>query len=138
MAKAVSFVICDSIQNVPGPQGELVPTIVAPQIALRPQFIPSYFSFAMALGVSDIDLRAENRMRLVILNPEGESIHDTGDSALPQVEDQDVLPREYQGFIANMDIRNLAILSEGEYKFVSYVNGDCIGEYGVPIFKRAM
>lgn len=137
MAKVVSFVICDSIQNMPSPQNELVPTLVAPQIALRPQFIPSNFSFAMAVGISDIDLQAENQMRFVILDPGGVNIHDTGDSVLPKIEDHDVLPREYQGFMVNMDIRNLTIPREGEYRFMFYMNGDCIGEYSVPIFKRA-
>lgn len=44
MAKLFSFTICDSINNLPA-SGGTVPMLIAPQIALRPQFVPGNFSW---------------------------------------------------------------------------------------------
>lgn len=136
MAKLVSFVVCDSITNIPAPQNGTITNLVSPQIALRPQFIPGNFSFGVAVGIADIDLRAENKMRFTIVDPDGGIAHDTGENAFPIIQEPDTLPKEYQGFMVNIDIRNLAVQSEGEYKFVFYINGAFVGEYKVPIYKR--
>lgn len=139
MAKLVSFVICDAINNIPGPadQGKNVPALVAPQIVLRPQFIPGNFSFALAVGVADIDLQAENKIRITISDPTGNFIQDLGENELPKIPIEDTMPKEYQGFMINMDVRNFVIESEGEYTFSLYINGECIGMQKIPVFKRA-
>lgn len=138
MAKLVSFVLCDSINNITAPQSGMVTNLVSPQIALRPQFVPGNFSFAVAVGIADIDLQTENRMRFTIVDPTGEIAHDTGENVFPIFPAHDTMPREHQGFMVNMDIRNLAVQAEGEFRFVFYINGTCIGEYKVPIYKRVL
>lgn len=138
MAKIVSFVVCDSINNIPTLQAGTVASLVAPQIALRPQFVPGNFSFGIAVGIADINLQEENKMRFTISDPAGNVVQDSSESELPKIPVHDTLPKEYQGFMINMDIRNLVIQSEGAYKFSFYINGSCIGEREVPIYKRAV
>lgn len=136
MAKIVSFVVSESINNMPAPQMGTVPMVVAPQIALRPQFIPGNFSFGMAVGVAEIDLHIVNKIRFVITAPDGSVVQDSGDNELPIAPKDDTLPAEHQGFMMCIDIRNLAIPCEGKYSFAFYMNGECIGTQMVPVFKR--
>ena len=137
MAKITSFVVCDSVTNFPASPEKSIPALVAPQIALRPQFVPGNFSFGIAVGISDIDLHTENKVRFAIVDPAGNTVHDAGETTLMQIPNRDTLPAQYQGFMMTMDIRNLVVEAEGEYRFVVYVNGECIGENIIPIYKRA-
>ncbi len=135
MAKLFSFTICDSINNLPA-SGGTVPMLIAPQIALRPQFVPGNFSFGLAIGMSEIDLHISNKLKLVIQSPDGNVIHDSGETDLPIISKGDTLPQKYQGFMMCVDIRNLVIPCEGEYIFTFYLNGECVAKQSVPIFKR--
>ena len=135
MANLFSFTICDSINNLATPTGP-VPMLIAPQIALRPQFIPGNFSFAMAIGMSGINLNIPNNLRLTIHSPDGMIIHNSGENALPIATKDDLLPAEYQGFMMCVDVRNLVIPCEGEYAFTFYLNGECVAKQMVPIFKK--
>lgn len=137
MAKLTCFMICDSVKNIPGPDGKFQTTLVAPQMVLRPQIIPSNFSFAIAFGISDINLNEANKLKFTITNPEGKIIENQGEVELPVISViDDQLPRIYQGFTINIDVRNLLISVEGEYKFTVYVNGENIGERSIPAYKR--
>ena len=136
MAKLFSFTICDSINNLPA-SGGTVPMLIAPQIALRPQFVPGNFSFGLAIGMSEIDLHISNKLKLVIQSPDGNVIHDSGETDLPIISKGDTLPQKYQGFMMCVDVRNLVIPCEGEYIFTFYLNGECVAMQSVPIFKRA-
>ena len=73
MANLVSFVICESINNMPAANMGVVPTLVAPQVALRPQFIPGNFSFGISVGLTGIDLNKVNKVRFTIKNPDNNS-----------------------------------------------------------------
>lgn len=137
MAKLVSFMICDTVNNIPGPTNEgVIQTLVAPQIAVRPQYIPGNFSFGIAVGVAGVDLEKENAVRFAVEDPEGHSIQDSGYSPLPKIPAKDEMPKEYQGFMLSMDIRNLPIEKEGSYIFALYINGEEVGRKEIPVFKR--
>jgi hypothetical protein len=138
MAKLVSFVVCESINNMPTANMGVVPNVVAPQIAIRPQYIPGNFSFGMVVGIAGIDLHVTNRMKFTIKDPAGTVLQDSGENELPIAPKDTVLPEKYQGFMMCMDIRNLAIPCEGEYVFSFYLNGECVGTQNIPVFKRAI
>lgn len=136
MAKLFSFTICDSINNLPASGGS-VPMLISPQIALRPQFVPGNFSFGLAIGMSGINLQISNKLKLVIHSPDENIVYDSGETDLPIVLSKvDTLPQKYQGFMMCVDIRNLSIPCEGEYVFTIYLNGECIANQSVPIFKK--
>ena len=136
MPELVSFMICDTINNIPGSNDSIVQTLVAPQIAVRPQFVPGNFSFGVALGVSGIDLEMENTVKFIVEDPEGKVIQDSGISKLPIVPEKDTLPKKYQGFLLSMDIRNLVIEKEGCFIFKIYINNELIGSKEIPVYKR--
>ena len=136
MAKLYSFTICESLNNMPAGDAGSIPMLIAPQIALRPQFIPGNFSFAMAIGVSEIDLKQLNKMRFTIAGPDGTILNDSGENELPIVPKPDLLPAEYQGFMMCIDVRNLVIPSEGMYIVSLYLNGEQFAAQGIPIYNK--
>lgn len=135
MAKLVSFTLCDSINSVPASRG-IVQMLVEPQLVLRPQYIPGNFSFSIALGVADLNLQTKNEIRLVIINPEKKVVYDSLPNILPIIRKDDSIPKEYQGIMMCVDIRNLIVECEGEYIISISLNGECIDEKPVPIFRR--
>lgn len=137
MEKIVSFMLCDSINNSSN-SSTSAPHLVAPQIVLRPHFVPGNFSFGIAVGIGGMDLTRENSIKFLIKSPDDILLQDSGESNLapvPELEN-DNIPKEYQGFQANIDIRNLPVEKPGDYKFILYVNGSSIGEKKIPIYGR--
>lgn len=140
MAKITAFMLCDSISAIPVPEGGVLQQLVSPQIALRPQFIPGNFSFGVAVGVQGVDLHITNRIHFTISDSQGNVIQDSGISEFPPLPENipETMPAEYQGFLMNMDIRNLVIHKDGEYLFSLYVNDELVGTQSIPIFQRVM
>lgn len=132
--------LCDSISAIPVPEGGVLQQLVSPQIALRPQFIPGNFSFGVAVGVQGVDLHITNRIHFTISDSQGNVIQDSGISEFPPLPENipETMPAEYQGFLMNMDIRNLVIHKDGEYLFSLYVNDELVGTQSIPIFQRVM
>lgn len=138
MAKIVSFVVCESINNMPSTNVGVVPNLINPQVVLRPQYIPGNFSFGIAVGVVGIDLKVPNKIRFTISNTDGIVIQNSGENDLPVVREEDTIPNEFQGFMMCMDIRNLVLHNEGEYSFTLYLNGESVGMKSIPIFKQVI
>lgn len=134
MAKLTMFTLCDSVNNIPGPQG-MVTHLVSPQVVLRPLFIPGNFSFGIAVGVRGLDLKEPIKLNFSIISPDGEVIQNSGDTELPAMPREDTLPPEHQGIMLNLDIRNMVVKSDGVYKFFLNVNGESLEGQEIPIFR---
>lgn len=137
MAKLVSFTICESLNNTPSGNFGTVPVLISPQIVLRPQFIPGNFSFGIAVGISEVDIKVSNKVKFTITGPDGNVLNDSVETDLPVVVKPDSLPDQYQGFMLCIDIRNLAVPCEGAYTFSLYLNGDQLTPQCIPIYKRS-
>ncbi|MDD6441889.1 MAG: hypothetical protein PUG71_07270 [bacterium] len=133
MAKLSMFMLCNAINNLQQANGS-IPQLIGPQTVLRPQFVPSNFSFGIAVGVTDVNLHESYRIRFTIADPDGKVVHDSGESDFPAIEKADTLPVEYQGFALSIDIRNLIVEKEGAFKFNLFINGKVVGEHEIPIF----
>lgn len=138
MAKITVFMLCDSINNIPIPSGGVLQQLVSPQLVLRPQFVPGTFSFGIAVGIQGVNLHIINRVRFTISDSHGEIVQDSGISEFPPIPEDvpETMPGEHQGFLMNMDIRNLVVHENGEYIFSIYINDELIGTQSVPIYQR--
>lgn len=134
MAKVTMFVLCDHIENIPAQQGQIT-HLVAPQVALRPAYIPGSFSFGLAVGVQGINLSQVNKIKFKILTPNSDVIQESTEEAIPVIGQEDSLPVEFHGFVLNLDIRNLVVKDEGIYKFILFVNGDPLEAQNIPIYR---
>ena len=134
MAKVTMFMLCDSVNNLPGPQG-VIPHLVAPQLVLRPMFIPGNFSFGISIGVQGLNLKVPTKLGFTITDPNGVVLQKAEDAEIPAVEQVDTLPPEQQGLMLNLDIRNLVVQEEGVYKFTLRVNGEPLEDQSIPIYR---
>lgn len=130
-----SYMLCDSINNVNLSNGTTVPQLVMPKSVLRPQYIPSTFSFGISVSVWGMDLSKKNTMRFKISDPDGNTIQESNDNELPASVEDSFLPEEYQGFTVSIDIRNLNISKSGVYKFALSINGEEICIKDIPVYE---
>ena len=54
---------------------------------------------------------------------------------LPRVQEDIKLPPELRGFVLNMDLRNVPILTIGEYHTEIYLNDSLIGKYPIHVIQ---
>ena len=134
MAKVSMFTLCDSIENVHTPGG-VVTHLVAPRTVLRPEFVPSNFSFGVSIGVRDLDFSVPNKVKFIISSPSGKILQESSDINIEIPHVEDTLPTEHQGFSINIDVRNLSVPEEGVYSFVLIVNDNPLETQEIPIFK---
>lgn len=140
MASISSFMISESSQNIPAPNGHgnIIQQIIGPTIVLRPQYIPGNFSFSVFIGVCDLNLKERNTMQLILKTPQGELLEDLGTNDLPVFDKEDCLPQKYSGFVVGLDLRNINVAQEGCYKLEVFINGSQIGAKDIPIYRRMM
>ena len=130
-----TFMLCDAINNVNSPQGTVVSQLISPRTVLRPQFIPSAFSFGISIGIEGVDLHKNNKISFKILDPDGNLLQASEDNELPATKNEDTLPTEYQGYVLSIDIRNLIIKKSGLYVFSLSLNGEEICSKNIPIYE---
>lgn len=119
--------------NTPGGQKS---HIIGPQVAFSPAFIPSMFSFAVNFSVLDIDLDAQTNMHLGFFSPEeNEKPLVVADLPIhPIVPDETrKLPKDMQGIMIGIDLRNVALKVEGYYRTEISINGQLLGSFPVYI-----
>lgn len=136
MAELATFVVCDGVQNLTIPGGGAIPQITAPTIALRPQFLPSNFSFGLSIGLRDVNIRNENIFQLTIVRPDGSVAHDSGPIHMPPSTNDSTLPDKFQGAILTMDLRNVALTIEGCYEVHIFLNNALISSQPLPVYIR--
>ncbi len=136
MAKLTSFLLSLQSQTAPIAGGETVPQLICPLIVIKPKFIPSEYSFAITIGITDIDLTVENVLRMVFKAPSGDIVFDTGDGTLPPSTKETTLPRSAQGFIITLPLMNISISEEGTFLLDIIWNGECLDTHDIPVYKQ--
>lgn len=129
------FMLCESINQIQTKDGT-VPQMMGPLMVLRPPYMPGIFSFSAACAVKGVDLYNPHTLRITIQDPEGNIVYDTGESDMQAIIGNDTLPKEEQGMMLSIDVRNLELKLEGIYKCVIYINSEISGEQNIPIYKR--
>ena len=137
MVRITSFIMSDGVMNIPDQNGQVTQVLSRPLQILRPQFIPSAFSFCFAVGVSGIDLTAENNViKMVITDPEGKEVSQFNDISVP-TDPNCTLPVDDSGCLVCMDVRNIGILMEGKYLLQVKFNEILIGTCEIPVYQGA-
>jgi len=131
-----TFLLCDAIDNVQKMGNSVVPRLTAPQIALRPMFIPGAISFAIYLGITGMDLTKSNVIKILIYSPKNEIIHEIVENGIPATQKDIELPDEYNGCMLFIDIRNMVVMEAGKYPIKVFVNDNEIGSDFIPVFQK--
>lgn len=136
MPELAFIVVTEGSQTVMTPDGPN-PQLMSPLIALRPPVLPTAFSFALSVGVRNVDLTKNNLFQLRICAPNGEEIYAPepfnlgSESKLPAR-----LPEEYRGFVLVVDLRNVMFNTDGCYIIEIYINDVLIGTTKLPVFLK--
>lgn len=136
MVRISTFVYSDTAQQGMGPDGNHSLTIQNPMQLFKPAFIPSLFSFSITLGIAGVDLLKQHQVRLTFSKLDGsEHLIETGEIVIPANEEghkaNEGVPLEYRGYLFNLDFRNVAFRTEGEYVSTVYVDGVELGKHPV-------
>ena len=130
MAKLSSFIYCINSERTPTLDGK-GETINAIGIlsAITPEFVPGPFSFSIIFSIVDIDLKQNNRIKIIFTDDNDKEILNSNEIILPTENLVDTLniPDEYKGINMCMDLRNIVFEKDGVYKTTIIFNGNEIG-----------
>lgn len=135
MAKLKNFLYCAGTRNEVRKSGEPPVTVVDGLLnALIPDFIPGNYSFSVVFSVLDLQPGKDYAIRLTFLNDKGEEIVKT-DNEMLESNPENVfdIPNEYFGYNVCIDLRNVLLEREGEYRAKVYINEKEEGEYPIYI-----
>ncbi len=135
MPKIVSFMLSAITNNVPNVTGGTVQQLTGPIIVLRPRYIPGEYSFAITLGINDVDLSVDNNLRLAITSPSGTSVFEINDGVLQATGKDSVLPKAFQGFVISLPLLNIEFKEEGIYHLSVCMNDVELGIQDIPVFQ---
>lgn len=136
MARLASFLLSLLSQNIAASDGGIVQQLTGPLLVLRPKFIPSQYSFAVTIGINDIDLTQENILRIVLRTPTGSDLVDTGNITINPTPQDIQLPEEWQGFVATLPIQNTEFAVEGVYQLIVFCNDELLGTQSIPVYQK--
>lgn len=137
MAYISTFIYAEESRNEVHPQGQKM-NVVNPMLLFSPKYIPGQFSFAVAIGILELDYRQAHKFRYLLKGPDltKEPLVDTGDAVIPSQENPRNLPLEMQGIYMGFDLRNVEFTCEGKYTSEVLLDGVSLGTY--PIFAKGM
>lgn len=135
MAKLVSFMLSSQLVNTTIGSAT-VQQLINPLIVLRPKFIPSEYSFAITVGINDIDTKGENAIRILMTTPSGKDVVDTKDVPLPSDPVDVTLPDNLHGFVLTLPVQNAVIDEEGCFSLTIFINGESISTQSIPVYRQ--
>jgi hypothetical protein len=135
MVHVSTFIYAQDSNTVANTEGGNSLHLINPQHIFTPAFIPSLFSFAIMFGILGIEQSKEHKIRVVFRgpNPNEGPILDTGDFNYPANDQGKDLPLEMQGFLMNLNLRNVPLKYEGEYATDIYADGILLGTFPIKV-----
>ena len=126
MAFVASFNYCQEIRD----QGQgKQPEIVNPMQIIRTKYMPTYFTVSIASAIYGLSFEHENTVRLIFKSPSGQVLADTGDAKTAKGREKADLLQ------VNVEFRNIALESEGEYYTELKLNDEVLGSYSIAVVK---
>ena len=134
-----TFAFSNDINQINDGQSQ-VTNIINPQNLFRPTFVPGTFSFAVTFGILGMDPDKEHTLQYIMTSPNGEAIVQTQEVKIERNPsfDTSILPKEANGFIFNMDFRNLAFREKGKYIAHVIVNDHEVGSIPVMVYPQEL
>lgn len=130
MINISSFVYCEYVQTEFTPKGPR-PKVIRPLQVLEPVAVPSNYSFSTVCCITGLDCEIEHTIQMLFIDPDGNVLKDTRDLKFK------FPSKEMMGNMQfNLDARNIILRKEGEYKTKVFVDGECIGEYSIPVIAK--
>ncbi|GLG06370.1 DUF6941 family protein [Sellimonas catena] len=127
-----TFIYCLGTTNIEGKNSPINAMGVLQN--LTPEFIPSTFSFSIVVGIKQIDLSSDHKLDIIFKDTEGNNLVEAKDIPISaeQLKNGDLnLPEEQRGLMLGLDLRNVILKKEGNYKTEVRLDGIILGEFDI-------
>lgn len=120
-----NFMLSDETREVVNPSRNRPDLLlINPTSSIRVPFIPATPSFAVSVGILQINLEEENNIQIKLVSPNEKTVFDTGIVPIPRdLNSNKDIPLEGQGFNVNLNLQNVPCREEGTYVVDVYING---------------
>ena len=132
MAHVTYFVYCKDVQVLPN---EKDAHLIGPMHMLNPRFVPSEYSFSIAFGIMDIDLKKDNFLKVVFKSPTGEVLFQFDEVNVGPPPGPVQLPPEHVGIQVNLRLQNVPIKLAGMHTVEVVWNKEAIFVSEVPVIQ---
>jgi len=141
MSKLLWVICSNSIQSpTNNPQGGSTNQValINPQAILRPEFIPSLFSFAISLAIMGVDVTETHQFDMKITDPNDQTAIEILDQQTPTDNGDKFTPLDVseQYVIINMMMMNVPLRMNGLFKVTVQIDREEIGHQEILV--RAM
>lgn len=131
-----SIVFCDSIQMIPGPDGQQTANMVTPLGVLTPYHVPGNYSFAIGCTILGLDTAIKNVVSIRFFNKETDTNVISKDIVFEpntiKFNQPSNTPYSIVGF--NIDARNIIFKETGTFVATVKINGQEIGNGSIDVF----
>lgn len=127
-----TFIYCLGTTNMEGKNSPINAMGVLQN--LTPEFIPSTFSFSIIVGIKQIDLSSDHKLDIIFKDTEGNNLVEAKDIPVSaeQLKSGDLnLPEDQRGLMLGLDLRNVILKKEGNYKTEVRLDGIILGEFDI-------
>ena len=129
MSKITMFVYCEGAEITNGKTA-----LINPMQVLTPAFVPSTYSFNIAIGLLDFDVTKPHTIRVVFSFKEnGKVVFDTGVASLSADNSKKVIDIEMQNTLLNLELKNVILESNGEYEACVIIDEEEKGRYPIRV-----
>lgn len=113
--------------------------IINPQNIIRPAFVPGSYSFSVSIGLLSVDPEREHTLQFKLISKNAENVIDTGVIQLPKgIEFDNTLPKEANGFMFNMNFRNVPFRHSGTYTGSVLFDNETLGNYPLVVYPQEL
>lgn len=112
-----------------------VPALSDPKAVLYPKYIPTEYSFGVAVGIRGVDFTKEMTASFRIDDPDGNELLSIGPKLLPPDSSGGELPPpEYSSIVFTLQLDNVNFAQDGVYKFRTEFNGTELEPQDIPVY----
>lgn len=112
-----------------------VPALRDPKAVLRPKYIPTEYSFGIAVGIRGVDVTKKMTVTFKIEDPDGNELLSLGPNDLePDSSGQEQPPTEFRSITFTLQLDNVNFAQAGIYKFYVEFNGTKLEPQDLPVY----
>lgn len=129
--------LCENIIDMRRPNEAALTHLVAPKGLLNVQSLPAKISFGVSVGIVNINWNNIKDISYEIYSSNGECLEKSPVLRIPDEYTQASASANVQNIAFNIKVKNMNVPEEGNYKFVLFINGECVGEKSFPVLQAS-
>lgn len=137
MARLGYFVVCEDVQPVTNKENAIIQALINPLLAVQLPFLPTTYTLAFSLGITDIAGDGPYQLKIEISNKEsGEIAYELSDTLMAPKEMLDSLEKSESDLVffqLGGPLKNILFKSTGKYEIKVYFENVEIANYPIKV-----